>query len=156
MNCLCGCGEKPKEGNKFINGHNTRVSNPNPKKIKKIQKCACNCGGYTKPGRKYILGHNFRNIPKTEMHKKKIGDAHRNKPKSKEHIQKIIETKISQTGGNAVWWSRKIRQENNNTCYLCKSTDYAVGHHKDEDRGNNSRDNLCCICMPCHKFWHEN
>ena len=74
--CACGCGEFPKQGNSYINGHNQRgnkkiftekhkqnmsLSAKNRGKIKETILCKCGCGEYTLSGNKYINGHYWRN-----------------------------------------------------------------------------------------------
>jgi hypothetical protein len=90
MKCLCDCGLEAKPGNKYINGHNSRVNNPSckPEVIMKIQQtkqskkdgtwvapvqvpCGCGCHQMTTPGSKYIQGH----CPKSMDTRKKISDS---------------------------------------------------------------------------------
>ena len=37
--------------------------------------CKCGCGTIIKEGKQYVSGHNVRNLPRTEEHNKKIGEA---------------------------------------------------------------------------------
>jgi len=71
--CECGCGEFVKPGNRFIDGHNSRVQSfevrkkmgwakghiPWNKKRKSVSLfCKCGCGDFALEGRDYVRGHN--------------------------------------------------------------------------------------------------
>jgi hypothetical protein len=60
MLCKCGCGEQPKPGNKYINGHNRRGVNGTHYKEHSWQYCECGCGQMAPIDCKWIRGHNSR------------------------------------------------------------------------------------------------
>lgn len=67
--CKCGCGQKVKPGNKYINHHN-RINSGKLKAPPKL--CACGCGEYAKAGKKFIKWHYF----KTEEEKEELKKLH--------------------------------------------------------------------------------
>ena len=82
--CKCGCGERvSKVGNKYINGHWIRVNNPmdKPKSRLKVSE-ALKDRVFTKEWRRKIsetLKGVLKGIPKSEDHKRKIGEAMKGK-----------------------------------------------------------------------------
>lgn len=40
-------------------------------------------------------------------------------------------------------------------CSVCKTKDKLVIHHKDENRYNNSKENLQVMCVSCHLSYHH-
>lgn len=39
--------------------------------------CACGCNATVRPGRKFVSGHNLRDLPRTDEHRRKIGEGQR-------------------------------------------------------------------------------
>lgn len=42
-----------------------------------------------------------------------------------------------------------------NKCFICKSTNNLVIHHKDRNRKNNDINNLLLLCRECHNVVHK-
>jgi len=87
--------------------------------------------------------------------------------RTKEHIINHAKSMIGKTTGekNGNWQFDKYRHEGGpnplywigklgDKCYMCKSDEDVQLNHKDGNRKNNKRSNVCLICRICHYFWH--
>src|SRR3954447_13531656 len=54
--------------------------------------------------------------------------------------------------GTVPWRVRAKVQKD--SCETCGSTSQLGLHHRDEDRTNNSLENLQTLCQSCHTAWH--
>lgn len=117
----------------------------------------------------YVRTESYRNKMRNSM----IGNTNARNGKgipktkrTKEHITNHAKVMIGKTAGvkngnyqfdkyryeggpSPIYWIGKLGNE----CYLCKSKDIQL-HHKDHNRKNNKRENVCLICKVCHYFWH--
>ena len=50
----------------------------------------------------------------------------------------------------------RLLADNRHTCCICKNRKDVIIHHIDEDRSNNSPENLCIVCTSCHSDVHSN
>jgi len=111
--CECGCKQEVKEGNRFINGHNTKgvlnsmFGKPSPmrgkhisNKIKEILR-EKNLGDknpafgkYWPEERKKKLANKLINIPLTISHKKSISIALKKKWKDEDYANKVIQNSL--------------------------------------------------------------
>ena len=41
------------------------------------------------------------------------------------------------------------------SCDLCSGTNLLAAHHCDENRENNSAENIQTLCVSCHAWWHH-
>ena len=57
-------------------------------------------------------------------------------------------------------WAKELKESNKGFCAFCKkdlrnATHYEwVGHHKDHNRLNNTKENLILLCKKCHQIEH--
>jgi len=86
--CQCKCGGIPKEGKKYIHGHNRRDRNIIRILFRFVFPwlCECGCGEIPKTeSSKYCWGHH----PRTEEEKRKQSEAHKGKKNTEEHNRNI-------------------------------------------------------------------
>lgn len=50
--------------------------------------------------------------------------------------------------------SRYAREHLKDACDICGTTEQLEAHHRDEDRTNNTADNIATLCKPCHLWLH--
>ena len=50
------------------------------------------------------------------------------------------------------WRARKLLKQN---CEACDTTRQLHAHHVDQDKANNTPENIQTLCKFCHDFWHS-
>ena len=51
--------------------------------------------------------------------------------------------------------SWRARQHLGQSCERCGGTEMLAAHHLDENRSNNTRENIQTLCVTCHSWWHH-
>lgn len=156
--CLCGCGEEVKPGNKYIHGHNGRGksiglgkkrSEETKKKMSEKAKGNKNALGSrrseevkkkiseTQTGNKYALGHN-----QTKEHKEKIGK------------QSKGNTYALKTGEFYIY-NRQLKHKEQSCVFGCDSL-YYVMHHNPPIKESiiDWEGRLVNVCQSCHRKIH--
>jgi 5-methylcytosine-specific restriction endonuclease McrA len=59
------------------------------------------------------------------------------------------------SGGTDQYWKRVLVEERGNFCEVCGYSIVIQVHHIDEDRKNNTRENLVLVCPNCHFANHH-
>lgn len=58
-------------------------------------------------------------------------------------------------------WAKELKESSKGFCSFCnidlrKATHYQwVGHHKDHNKNNNTKENLILLCKKCHQIEHK-
>src|SRR5262245_39690646 len=52
-------------------------------------------------------------------------------------------------------YSWRARKHLKTSCEVCGDTRYLNAHHIDQDKTNNSPENIQTLCKFCHDFWHS-
>ena len=134
MFCLCGCGEKVKPGNRYINGHNRKgihCSEETKRKMKKSQK-----------------GH-----PVSEEQKRKISKTLKGHLVSEETRKKISENSIIHGRDSILNHHKKYKKEE--CLFNCESEYYCL-HHEPPIKEDilNWEGKLINLCKSCHTKVH--
>jgi len=161
--CKCGCGGIPKEGNKFLHGHDSKLK--------------LNSGAFGKgniPHNKGIpqsaedkeknrVGHLGQISPMkgkhhTEESKKKQSDSHKGIPvwNTGKKCPEISKRQLEKIGGTQKYWNKQTLIRDNYTCQICglKESDIMLVDHvlpkSIHPELKLDPNNLQTLCPNCH------
>jgi len=97
---------------------------------------------------KGLMGHHV-----SEETKRKISEAKKGRKRSKKSIEKQRKSILFTKNPN-FRHGRWSMVKYHDCCYLCKSENFLLVHHKDGNTNNHSKENMVVICKACHLFWH--
>lgn len=96
-----------------------------------------------------------------EARREQVQEAHRNEILRRGGIPDVGKGGFQWGERNPLWQGGKqiyrdiAEGEYGTHCALCDSTRHVRAHHIDENRLNNSEDNLIMLCQSCHRAVHQ-
>lgn len=110
--------------------------------------CQCGCGARVESGRRFVSGHNLRNLPRSEAHCRKIGEAQKRAwstkrqrlPIGRKYIDSHGYTRVKVVVGAGRWALEHVLVAE--SLLGRKLSPGEVVHHIDGNRSNNDPANL--------------
>lgn len=135
-----------------------RTGEDNPKYLQRLDIPCDECGEMLQRTETLMNPTNFCTMECKNAYHARLMRG-KNNPRYKNGMCKSYTRQREAYKGFTLKIRKAVRKRDNNTCQVCGKTKEEHGmnmhvHHVDYNKGNNSQDNLICVCRYCHGIIH--